>query len=101
MGVFDGNAQAEEGFDAVFNQLAEQPVGKGEVIGGRVVGVGVKIAEQIRNVHIKSAAQPVAHVVQTGKGNACVAQVVKKGKILAVERCLSHAVHGFDGTGDV
>ena len=97
LGIFDRDAQTEERLAVNLHQLLDQAVGENKIVGCRVVGVGVKVAEQIRNIRIEVAAERTAHVVQTRVGDSRLLQVMKHRKVPAGKRRLSDTVHGLDG----
>ena len=83
--VLDGDTKTEIGSDAVLHQCLDQLVRKGEVIGCGIVLIGVKIAEDVGNIHISVAAERTADIVQSGVRDACVRKVLHRGKVQAVK----------------
>ena len=95
--VFDGHAETEEGFDLRVHERGDQAVGEGKIVGRRVFGIGVEIAEQVRDIDEASAAVRTCNVMQTGERDAGFGQIMEHGETACpVKRRLSDAVHGLD-----
>ena len=62
--IFDGNAKAVENPAAGVDQIPQINIGKGEVVGSRIVRIGVKIAEDVRNVDQDIASVGAAGVMR-------------------------------------
>ena len=103
--IFDGNTQAEHGLDVILLHCLDQFVGKSKVIGGRIGFVGIKIPEQIGDIHKPVATEGTAHIVKSCVGNVCLGQILHIREIelqkTACKRGLPHAVHLLDRACDL
>lgn len=96
--IFNGDIKAVIGIHLGVDQALDQKVGKGKIVIGRIGFVGIKIPENIGDIHKATAAKDTAHVMEPGKGNAGLRHVVEIFRhILAAQGRLAAGVHGLHG----
>ena len=66
--VFDGYAQAVVGHNSAIYHARQKHVGKGEIVGCRVVFVCVEIGENVGNINVVRAAEASAGIVKATVG---------------------------------
>ena len=61
--IFDGDSKAVIGLYAIIVKGADKGIGKGKIVGGGIVFVGIKVAENIWNIDEFSAAEGSPYVL--------------------------------------
>ena len=95
VGVFDCCAEAEKGLGAIGDELFDEPVGEGKVVGGGVVRVGAKVAENVFNVHKAKAAVSSARVVEPRERNSGGFEKREHPVVRSQKGRVVYAVKGF------
>ncbi len=88
--IFNGHPQTEERFHTIFHQGCHQQVCEHEIIGRRILGIRVKVPEQIGHIHVAPASQEASHIVKPGEGNL---QIMEHTEICPVKGRLSYPVY--------
>ena len=101
-GILDRDTETEIGLNARLDQTRDQYVGEVEIVAGGIVDVRIEIAEDVGNIHVFTAAEASAHVVQTGVRDARLGEIVEmRGACGGYDGRLTaavHRLHRFDGT---
>ena len=96
--VLDGNTQTEIGLAVIIDEVLQQVIGEGKIVGGGVVLVRVKIPENVGDIHVQIGAERTAHIVEAGVGDIGFLQVGEEGNVCADYRGRTHSVHRLDDT---